>query len=678
MPAAFISFVTLLDNDGSVLDGGKLWIGAAGKSAEANPVNVFWDQKHTEPAQQPIQVENGIVRRDGHPAIIFVDRDHSITVRNRFGWITASEATLTSWRIKHSSSQYVDVSLVGYVANTSKPQKPNVKDGAAISARELGIIADWDGVSGTDNSAAVMKGIRLSAASGRPFVMDLANVGASCIDVRSISGWAMEVQGSIYSTAKKPAVTASDARNREGGRQPLFKIDNCNGWRLSGATIDPRFREAFVVTRCSDFQNSLEIKGTGVNDNLEGCLYRYCKNFEIGQKITSATRKPDTGYLDWANAVTLWDCSHFKVTSSYSATLNGGNGLYIGSNCSDFLVESGATCISNSMSGIQLAWSSFGDFPTRFEIGAMRLLANGADGLDVNNTNPKNTLARLDAKFTGHIGERNGFGKLGRVTADGSGIGTFANVSHFTITDAVSTDSARAGFYARNCSNFSVAGRIRKMAAQNNVGEGIYLESCRHYRVTVDAATRSDQEVVKLYGHHVDGRVSGKLRGIIAIPTPDPNTSYKNVSLIDCEIDTTSTVVGHIEVTRSKIKCSTDALRAFKDVSESQIESTNGIGLIFAASGVKVSGGTYGGTNSGTHCDGMDNCSLINGANVFGKAGPASHWINASKSTIAGCTIEAKGNAKALRVDARCTDTYLRGNTILGINDLSGTYLSRG
>lgn len=71
--------------DGDPLDGGKLYFGAANGNPESSPVTVYWDAAGTQPAAQPILTMNGYTVRSGSPAVVYVNGDYSMMVRDRKG-----------------------------------------------------------------------------------------------------------------------------------------------------------------------------------------------------------------------------------------------------------------------------------------------------------------------------------------------------------------------------------------------------------------------------------------------------------------------------------------------------------------------------------------------------------------------------------------------------------------
>lgn len=76
-------FPTFSDTTGAPLESGYIYIGTAGVSAETNQVSVYWDDALTIPASQPIRTIGGYPVYNGSPAVVYVDGDYSITVKNK-------------------------------------------------------------------------------------------------------------------------------------------------------------------------------------------------------------------------------------------------------------------------------------------------------------------------------------------------------------------------------------------------------------------------------------------------------------------------------------------------------------------------------------------------------------------------------------------------------------------
>jgi len=87
-----------LDARGNLLDGGKIYIGAANADPETDPVAIFWDADLTIAAPQPVRTLGGRIVNGTQPASVFLaTSDYSMRVR-------ASNDAL----IDYSPSVYVD------------------------------------------------------------------------------------------------------------------------------------------------------------------------------------------------------------------------------------------------------------------------------------------------------------------------------------------------------------------------------------------------------------------------------------------------------------------------------------------------------------------------------------------------------------------------------------------
>lgn len=79
-------FPLFVDRRGRPLDGGHVYIGAAGSDPESEPLNAFFDADLTVAATQPIAVLGGVLSRDGNPALIYVaEGQFSLRVRDADG-----------------------------------------------------------------------------------------------------------------------------------------------------------------------------------------------------------------------------------------------------------------------------------------------------------------------------------------------------------------------------------------------------------------------------------------------------------------------------------------------------------------------------------------------------------------------------------------------------------------
>jgi hypothetical protein len=79
-------FPIFYDDDGTPLENGMIYVGAAGQDARSSPVQVFWDDALTIAAEQPIRTLNGRPAYQGAPTNIYTAAgEYSVAVFNRFG-----------------------------------------------------------------------------------------------------------------------------------------------------------------------------------------------------------------------------------------------------------------------------------------------------------------------------------------------------------------------------------------------------------------------------------------------------------------------------------------------------------------------------------------------------------------------------------------------------------------
>jgi len=77
------TYSTFTDLSGFPLDLGYIYIGQENQNPETNPIQVYYDAALTTPAAQPIRTLGGYPARNGSPALLFVNSNYSITVRDK-------------------------------------------------------------------------------------------------------------------------------------------------------------------------------------------------------------------------------------------------------------------------------------------------------------------------------------------------------------------------------------------------------------------------------------------------------------------------------------------------------------------------------------------------------------------------------------------------------------------
>ena len=85
MPAIVAPLPQFFDLNGAPLEGGYVFIGAAGGNPETSPVAVYWDSALTQPAVQPLRTSRGFVARAGTPAVVYAASAYSLTAKQANG-----------------------------------------------------------------------------------------------------------------------------------------------------------------------------------------------------------------------------------------------------------------------------------------------------------------------------------------------------------------------------------------------------------------------------------------------------------------------------------------------------------------------------------------------------------------------------------------------------------------
>lgn len=87
-------YQVFVDLDARALEGGKVYVGEAYADPETTSVGLFWDDKLTIPADQPLQTSGGYIVRSGTPANVYTAANvYSVRVRDRSGGIVYYSAS---------------------------------------------------------------------------------------------------------------------------------------------------------------------------------------------------------------------------------------------------------------------------------------------------------------------------------------------------------------------------------------------------------------------------------------------------------------------------------------------------------------------------------------------------------------------------------------------------------
>ena len=97
-----------LDASGALLDSGSIYIGTINLNPETNPITVYWDAAGTQPATQPLKTTGGYIVRDGKKALVYINGDYSVTIRNKKGAI-----------VEYAPNSYSIASIIGILNSSS-------------------------------------------------------------------------------------------------------------------------------------------------------------------------------------------------------------------------------------------------------------------------------------------------------------------------------------------------------------------------------------------------------------------------------------------------------------------------------------------------------------------------------------------------------------------------------
>lgn len=202
-----LNLIYPLFNDlrGNPLDGGKIFIGEAGKNAEINPISIYWDEALTIPAGQTdgLPTISGYIVNNGTPANIFMNSDFSITAKDKNNVIIFVELNNTNELVKEPSVVDTVANLSGIDTNFSKTAI--VKEDGLVYSFETPnwVCKDWKTVSTVAELIALdiltySKAILTEDGRSGRFVYT-ATAGADDGGV-TLSKWVRQYDGNIKTT----------------------------------------------------------------------------------------------------------------------------------------------------------------------------------------------------------------------------------------------------------------------------------------------------------------------------------------------------------------------------------------------------------------------------------------------------------------------------------------------
>lgn len=217
------SFTVFTDIDGNPVENGYIYIGTAGTSPAASPINVYWDAALTVPASQPIRTIGGYPSNSGSVGTLYIDEDdYSLTVANRNNSVVYTAVNATS-RISSSLITYKQ-SETGAVSRTLGARATDM-----LSVKDFGATGDGS----TDDTTAIQAALDGAGKRTVYFPAGTYNV-TSTLTIDSATDTGLSLVGEGQSTIISYTGTTSNIPviKYEGGSNSAFltienfKIEN--------------------------------------------------------------------------------------------------------------------------------------------------------------------------------------------------------------------------------------------------------------------------------------------------------------------------------------------------------------------------------------------------------------------------------------------------------------------
>jgi hypothetical protein len=339
----------------------------------------------------------------------------------------------------------------------------------------------------------------------------------------NMSSFNVRCDGTLSSSAAQPGSVGRDGRSSYQGLYSTFKIIGCTRFKIYGkGYINPGFVEPMYIGSCSDFDIALDARGSGQNTSLSGFFVQRCSQFRLhDMTIDSITlqRMSDSSeiYDSWLNNIQLLQCYNFKI-DGWLTRKAGMSGIYI-AGCYDFDIINNISEL-NAGSGIQLTWISGVNVngvstPVRYKINNNIFRYNQADGIDAANTS--GSTVTVNAQFNGNLHCYNGWRNCNPANAggaDGSGIGTFIDISGIEAVGNVVVESHNAGIFVSNCNNWRIsnntitklnAGTSQAGVSISTSSNGTLSNNDIYVASTIAALAMQPVADVKIVGNNFNG-----------------------------------------------------------------------------------------------------------------------------------------------------------------------------
>ncbi|HSZ08265.1 MAG TPA: hypothetical protein VK794_07000 [Steroidobacteraceae bacterium] len=145
---------------------------------------------------------------------------------------------------------------------------------------------------GAQNAAAIQAGISVLAqhTEAELLIPEGVNLNVTQLAFTSMSQFNVRCDGTLVSTVAAPGGAFTNQTPSQG-TSAVMRFSSCSRFKVYGkGHINPDNVDALNVTRCSNFDWNLDMRGTGANTFMRGALFRECNQFRIhGCTIESLT-----------------------------------------------------------------------------------------------------------------------------------------------------------------------------------------------------------------------------------------------------------------------------------------------------------------------------------------------------------------------------------------------------
>jgi hypothetical protein len=313
---------------------------------------------------------------------------------------------------------------------------------------------------------------------------------------------------------------------------------------------------------------------------------------------------------------------------------------------------------------------------------------NRADTADFNNTSASVPTA-LFAVIANNTSIYNGWTDEDPTThtptADGSGIGTFINVSEFTVANNQSFECSRSGLFFDSCSKFTATGNTIQKTNTGTTGAAVYLEDCSEYTVGDNQVDYPTGEALKLFNTNLLGRIVGnRLNGTISFPTPGGGVAYNQMLFEGNAVQTSAAIQVPFNFSKNRyiFTLGSSCLSVVSDyvhlTGEDVFSVTAGsIGVnINSKDGCAVRDSLVRTQSQAILIQGDSKSANVT-SNYLESASGATLQVSGTcdRAMLQSNVVNNTGAANSINVGASCTLTSKVGNTIIaGTTTYSGTY----